>query len=159
MKLVDARGRNPSRHALFACQASSNIEPKAARLPLPSASRIRSASVRTSCSASMLGTLLKTLGPEDFEFLWACGPPVGMKVHYLSFIDSKQVSRDFRRSVMASLEKSRNSLQKGVSVKPLFMLRCDRIPVVLTWFRQLSRIRRSAAGTYLGISLVAQTPS
>jgi hypothetical protein len=27
---------------------------------------------------------------------------------------------------MASLEKSRNSLQTGVGVKPLFMLRCDR---------------------------------
>jgi hypothetical protein len=34
---------------------------------------------------------------------------------------------------MASLEKSRNSLQTGVSVKSLFMLRCDRSPVMLTW--------------------------
>ena len=28
--------------------------------------------------------------------------------------------------VMASLEKSRNLLQKGVGIEPLFMLRCDR---------------------------------
>ena len=27
---------------------------------------------------------------------------------------------------MASLEKSRNSLQQGVGVEPLFVLRCDR---------------------------------
>jgi hypothetical protein len=33
---------------------------------------------------------------------------------------------------MASLEKSRNSLQTGVGVEPLFMLRCDRTPVMLT---------------------------
>ena len=32
---------------------------------------------------------------------------------------------------MASLEKSRNSLQIGVGVEPLFMLRCDRSPVML----------------------------
>jgi hypothetical protein len=35
-------------------------------------------------------------------------------------------------SVMASLEKSSNSLQTGVGVEPLFMLRCDRNPVMLT---------------------------
>jgi hypothetical protein len=40
---------------------------------------------------------------------------------------------------MASLEKSRNSLQTGVGVEPLFMLRCDRSPVMLTWFRKRSR--------------------
>ena len=44
---------------------------------------------------------------------------------------------DFSKSVMASLEKSRNSLQTGVGVEPLFMLRCDRSPVMLTWLRQL----------------------
>jgi hypothetical protein len=38
---------------------------------------------------------------------------------------------------MASLEKSRNSLQTGVGVEPLFMLRCDRGPVMLTWLQQL----------------------
>ena len=37
----------------------------------------------------------------------------------------------------ASLEKSRNSPQTGVGAEPLFMLRCDRSPVMLTWFRQL----------------------
>jgi hypothetical protein len=41
-------------------------------------------------------------------------------------------------SAMASLEKSGNSLQTGVGVEPLFMLRCDRIPIMLTWFRQLT---------------------
>ena len=40
---------------------------------------------------------------------------------------------------MASLEKSRNSLQTGVGAEPLFMLRCDRSPVMLTWFRQSSK--------------------
>jgi hypothetical protein len=35
-------------------------------------------------------------------------------------------------SDMASLEKSRNSLQTGVGIKPLFVLRCDRTPVMLT---------------------------
>jgi len=33
---------------------------------------------------------------------------------------------------MASLEKSRNLLQTEVGVERLFMLRCDRIPVMLT---------------------------
>jgi hypothetical protein len=35
---------------------------------------------------------------------------------------------------MASLEKSRNSLQTGVGTEPLFMLRCDWSPVMLTLF-------------------------
>jgi len=35
-------------------------------------------------------------------------------------------------SAMASLEKSRNSLQTGVGAEALFMLRCDRSPVMLT---------------------------
>lgn len=35
-------------------------------------------------------------------------------------------------SEMASLEKSRNSLQQVVGVEPLFMLCCDRFPVMLT---------------------------
>jgi hypothetical protein len=39
---------------------------------------------------------------------------------------------------MASLEKSRNSLQTGAGAEPLFMLRCDRSPVMLTCFRQLT---------------------
>jgi hypothetical protein len=38
----------------------------------------------------------------------------------------------FSKRAMASLEKSRNSLQKGVGVEPLFMLRCDRSPVMLS---------------------------
>jgi hypothetical protein len=50
----------------------------------------------------------------------------------LRFIDSKQVTRDFRRSVMASLEESRNHCKQGVGEEPLFMLRCDRSPVMLT---------------------------
>jgi len=33
---------------------------------------------------------------------------------------------------MASLEKSRNSLQTGFGVEPFFMLRCDRSPVMVT---------------------------
>ena len=41
---------------------------------------------------------------------------------------------------MASLEKSRNSLQTGSGVEPLFMLSCERSPVMLTWFRQLARL-------------------
>ena len=41
---------------------------------------------------------------------------------------------------MASLEKSGNSLQTGVGVEPLFMLRCDRIPIMLTWLRQLNEL-------------------
>jgi len=28
-----------------------------------------------------------------------------------------------------------------VGMEPLFMLRCDRIPVMLTWFRQLAYVR------------------
>jgi hypothetical protein len=43
-------------------------------------------------------------------------------------------------SVMASLEKSRNSLQTGVGVKHLFMLRCDRNPVMLTWLHRVNKI-------------------
>jgi hypothetical protein len=39
---------------------------------------------------------------------------------------------------MASLEKSRNSLQTGSGGEPLFMLSCDWSPVMLTWFRQLA---------------------
>jgi hypothetical protein len=35
-------------------------------------------------------------------------------------------------SAMASLEKSRNSLQTGVSADPLFMPSCVRSPVMLT---------------------------
>jgi len=34
--------------------------------------------------------------------------------------------------MLTSLEKSRNSLQTGIGVEPLFMLRCDRSPVMLT---------------------------
>ena len=41
-------------------------------------------------------------------------------------------------SAMASLEKSLNSLQTGVGVEALFMLRCDRSPVMLTWLQQLT---------------------
>jgi hypothetical protein len=40
--------------------------------------------------------------------------------------------------MLTSLEKSRNSLQTGVGVEPLFMLRCDRSPVMLTWLQQLT---------------------
>jgi hypothetical protein len=39
---------------------------------------------------------------------------------------------------MASFEKSRNSLQTGVGVQPLFMLGRDRSPVMLTCSRQLT---------------------
>src|SRR5580704_11648896 len=39
--------------------------------------------------------------PGGFEFTWACGPPMGNESALLRFIDSKQVTRDFRRSVMA----------------------------------------------------------
>jgi hypothetical protein len=38
---------------------------------------------------------------------------------------------------MASLEKSRNSLQTAGGAEPLFVLRCDRSLVVLTWLQQL----------------------
>jgi len=38
---------------------------------------------------------------RGFEFAWACGPPIGMKAPLLRFIDSKRVTRDFRRSVIA----------------------------------------------------------
>jgi hypothetical protein len=41
---------------------------------------------------------------------------------------------------MASLEKSCKSLQTGVGVEPLFMLRCDRSPVMLTWLHQFNKI-------------------
>jgi hypothetical protein len=41
---------------------------------------------------------------------------------------------------MASLEKSRNSLQTGVGVEPLFMLRCDRSPVMLTLITAVERV-------------------
>ena len=60
-----------------------------------------------------------------------------MKVAFSAPIVSDELWRDFRRSVMASLEKSRNSLQTGVGMGPLFMLRGDRIPVMLIWFPQL----------------------
>jgi len=53
----------------------------------------------------------------------------------------RQIAFDYAQnpsmSEMASLEKSHNSLQIGVGVEPLFMLRCDRSPVMLTWFQQL----------------------
>ena len=39
-------------------------------------------------------------------------------------------------SAIASLEKSRNSLQTGGRHGGLFMLRCDRIPVMLTCYQQ-----------------------
>ena len=38
---------------------------------------------------------------------------------------------------MTSLVKSRNSLQTGVGVEPLFVLRRDRSPVMLTCLQQL----------------------
>jgi hypothetical protein len=53
------------------------------------------------------------------------------------------------KRVMASLEKSRNSLQTGVGVEPLFMLRCDRSPVMLTWFRQQTLGRSTLHGVTL----------
>jgi hypothetical protein len=40
--------------------------------------------------------------------------------------------------VMASLEKSRNSLQTGGWHRASFHLRCDRSLVMLTWLRQLT---------------------
>ncbi len=40
---------------------------------------------------------------RGFEFPWACGPPMGMKGPFLVPIDSKQVKRDFRRSVIGML--------------------------------------------------------
>jgi hypothetical protein len=40
-------------------------------------------------------------------------PTNGDESAFLRFIESKQVTRDFRRSEMASFEKSRNSLQTG----------------------------------------------
>jgi hypothetical protein len=39
---------------------------------------------------------------------------------------------------MASLERAVTHCKEGVGVEPLFMLRCDRSPVMLTWLRQLS---------------------
>jgi hypothetical protein len=50
-------------------------------------------------------------------------------------------------SVTASLEKSRNSLQKGVGAEPLFMLHCDRCPVMLTWLDQLKTQQHHRCGT------------
>jgi hypothetical protein len=50
-------------------------------------------------------------------------------------------------SVIASLEKSRNSLQTRGGMAPLFMFRCDRNPVMLTWLQQLSsRLRLHDTG-------------
>jgi hypothetical protein len=51
---------------------------------------------------------------------------------------------------MTSLEKSRNSLQTGVGVEPLFMLRCDRSPVMLTCSRHLSNPGDSQSRTTCG---------
>ena len=36
--------------------------------------------------------------------------------------------------------KSRNSLRTEVGVEPLFMLSCDRSPVMLTWLRQFTTV-------------------
>jgi hypothetical protein len=55
---------------------------------------------------------------------------------------------------MASLEKSRNSLQTGVRVEALFMLRCDRNPVMLTW---LHRVNKIAALGCLRLGIVARS--
>jgi hypothetical protein len=35
---------------------------------------------------------------------------------------------------------------KGCGVEPLFILRCDRSPVMLTWFRQLTESTVKANG-------------
>ncbi len=52
--------------------------------------------------------------------------PVSSQKIPISLIDQRS------KRVNASLEKSRNSLQPVVGVEPLFMPRCDRIPVMLT---------------------------
>jgi hypothetical protein len=54
---------------------------------------------------------------------------------------------------MASLEKSRNSLQTGVGVEALFILRCDRSPVMLTWFSSYFRFARHSARNQLQMSV------
>jgi hypothetical protein len=53
-------------------------------------------------------------------------------------------------SVMASLEKSLNSLRTGGGAEPLFMLRCDRSPVMLTWLHHLASLGNSLRSTISG---------
>jgi hypothetical protein len=48
---------------------------------------------------------------------------------------------------MASLEKSRNSLQTGVGAEALFILRCDRSPVMLTGLAVTSGLPVTQHGT------------
>ena len=47
---------------------------------------------------------------HGFEFAWACGPPMGMKVHFLGRLIPNRLMRDFRRSPIA--------FQAEISIRP-----------------------------------------
>jgi hypothetical protein len=64
-------------------------------------------------------------------------------------MDRSPVVGQFSMRVIASLEKSRNSLQTGSKLNPLFMLRCDRTPVMLTCSQQLTLTDRRGNGITL----------